>query len=80
MKILLVEDDTALRGALEELLAREGYRKIQNSYHFEFGGTCVQSVSHSITSRYLCLLLLGGLPVHARHSSWDLHRGRATRT
>ena len=26
MKILLVEDDTALRGALEELLQREGYK------------------------------------------------------
>ena len=25
MKILLVEDDTALRGALVELLCREGY-------------------------------------------------------
>ena len=31
MKILLVEDDTALRGALEELLAREGYEVIKAS-------------------------------------------------
>ena len=31
MKILLVEDDTALRGALEELLAREGYEVIKTS-------------------------------------------------
>ena len=31
MKILLVEDDTALRGALEELLTREGYELIKAS-------------------------------------------------
>ena len=31
MKILLVEDDTALRGALEELIAREGYEVIKAS-------------------------------------------------
>ena len=31
MKILLVEDDTALRGALEELLCREGYDVIKSS-------------------------------------------------
>ena len=31
MKILLVEDDTALRGALEELLCREGYEVIKAS-------------------------------------------------
>ena len=31
MKILLVEDDTALRGALEELLAREGYEVFKAS-------------------------------------------------
>ena len=31
MKILLVEDDAALRGALEELLAREGYEVIKTS-------------------------------------------------
>ena len=31
MKILLVEDDTALRGALEELLCREGYDVIKAS-------------------------------------------------
>ena len=31
MKILLVEDDTALRGALEELLGREGYEVIKAS-------------------------------------------------
>ena len=31
MKILLVEDDTALRGALEELLARERYEVIKAS-------------------------------------------------
>ena len=31
IKILLVEDDTALRGALEELLAREGYEVIKAS-------------------------------------------------
>ena len=31
MKILLVEDDTALRGALEELLTREGYEVIKAS-------------------------------------------------
>ena len=31
MKILLVEDDTALRGALEELLVREGYEVIKAS-------------------------------------------------
>ena len=29
MKILLVEDDTALRGALEELLCREGYEVVK---------------------------------------------------
>lgn len=29
MKILIIEDDTALRGALEELLIREGYEVIQ---------------------------------------------------
>ena len=31
MKILLVEDDTALRGALEELLLREGYEVVKVS-------------------------------------------------
>lgn len=31
MRILLVEDDTALRGALEELLCREGYEVIEAS-------------------------------------------------
>ena len=31
MKILLVEDDSALRGALEELLGREGYEVIKAS-------------------------------------------------
>ena len=31
MKILLVEDDTALRGALEELLVRDGYEVIKAS-------------------------------------------------
>lgn len=31
MKILLVEDDTALRGALEELLTRDGYEVIKAS-------------------------------------------------
>ena len=31
MKLLLVEDDTALRGALEELLTREGYEVIKAS-------------------------------------------------
>ena len=31
MKILLVEDDTALRGALEELLAREGYQVVKSA-------------------------------------------------
>ena len=31
MKILIVEDDTALRGALEELLTREGYEVIKAS-------------------------------------------------
>ena len=31
MKILLVEDDAALRGALEELLSREGYEVIKAS-------------------------------------------------
>ena len=31
MKILLVEDDTALRGALEELLTREGYEVFKAS-------------------------------------------------
>ena len=31
MKILLVEDDAALRGALEELLYREGYEVIKAS-------------------------------------------------
>ena len=31
MKILLVEDDTALRGALEELLHREGYEVLKAS-------------------------------------------------
>ena len=29
MKILLIEDDTALRGALEELLCREGYEVVK---------------------------------------------------
>ena len=31
MKILLVEDDSALRSALEELLSREGYGVVKNS-------------------------------------------------
>ena len=31
MKILLVEDDTALRGALDELLLREGYQVVKST-------------------------------------------------
>lgn len=37
MKILLVEDDTALRGALEELLCREGYDVIIAGTPLAFG-------------------------------------------
>ena len=54
MKILLVEDDTALRGALEELLAREGYEvsKVSN----------VRSAVEAMNSEIDLAMLDVGLP------------------
>lgn len=54
MKILLVEDDTALRGALEELLCREGYDVIKSSN--------VSSARSAINSEVDLVMLDVGLP------------------
>ena len=54
MKILLVEDDTALRGALEELLCREGYEVIKASN--------VSSARSEINSEVDLIMLDVGLP------------------
>ena len=54
MKILLVEDDTALRGALEELLCREGYEVIKASN--------VSSARSAIHSEVDLIMLDVGLP------------------
>lgn len=54
MKILLVEDDAALRGALEELLCREGYEVIKASN---------ASLARSATNSEVDLIMLDvGLP------------------
>ena len=54
MKILLVEDDAALRGALEELLCREGYDVIKSSN--------VSSARSAIDSEVDLIMLDVGLP------------------
>ncbi len=54
MKILLVEDDTALRGALEELLCREGYEAIKVSN--------VRSAVEAMNSEIDLAMLDVGLP------------------
>ena len=54
MKILLVEDDTALRGALEELLCREGYDVIKSSN--------VSSARSAMNSEVDLIMLDVGLP------------------
>ena len=54
MKILLVEDDTALRGALEELLCREGYDVIKASN--------VSSARSAMISEVDLVMLDVGLP------------------
>ena len=54
MKILLVEDDTALRGALEELLCREGYDVIKSSN--------VSSARSAMNSEVDLVMLDVGLP------------------
>ena len=54
MKILLVEDDTALRGALEELLCREGYDVIKASN--------VSSARSAMNSEVDLIMLDVGLP------------------
>ena len=54
MKILLVEDDAALRGALEELLNREGYDVIKASN--------VSSARSEINSEVDLIMLDVGLP------------------
>ena len=54
MKILLVEDDAALRGALEELLCREGYDVIKASN--------VSSTRSAINSEVDLIMLDVGLP------------------
>ena len=54
MKILLVEDDTALRGALEELLCREGYEVIK-----AFG---VKSAQSAMNTDIDLVMLDVGLP------------------
>ena len=54
MKILLVEDDTALRGALEELLCREGYEVIKASN--------VSSARSAMNSEVDLIILDVGLP------------------
>ena len=54
MKILLVEDDTALRGALEELLCREGYDVVKASN--------VRSAREGLDSTIDLVILDVGLP------------------
>ena len=54
MKILLVEDDAALRGALEELLCREGYEVIKASN--------VRLARSAINSEVDLIMLDVGLP------------------
>lgn len=54
MKILLVEDDTALRGALEELLHREGYEVVK--------ATNVRTARDSMNSDIDLVMLDVGLP------------------
>ena len=54
MKILLVEDDAALRGALEELLCREGYDVIKASN--------VRSARSAMNSEVDLIMLDVGLP------------------
>ena len=54
MKILLVEDDAALRGALEELLFREGYEVIKASN--------VSSARSAMNSEVDLIMLDVGLP------------------
>ena len=54
MKILLVEDDAALRGALEELLCREGYEVIKASN--------VSSARSAMNSEVDLIMLDVGLP------------------
>ena len=54
MKILLVEDDSALRGALEELLGREGYEVIKAS--------SVSSAKAEMNSDIDLIMLDVGLP------------------
>ena len=54
MKILLVEDDTALRGALEELLCREGYDVVKASN--------VRSAREGLDSAIDLVILDVGLP------------------
>ena len=54
MKILLVEDDTALRGALEELLCREGYDVVKASN--------VRSAREGMDSTIDLVILDVGLP------------------
>ena len=54
MKILLVEDDAALRGALEELLCREGYDVIKASN--------VSSARSAMNSEVDLIMLDVGLP------------------
>ena len=54
MKILLVEDDAVLRGALEELLCREGYDVIKASN--------VSSTRSAINSEVDLIMLDVGLP------------------
>ena len=54
MRILLVEDDTALRGALEELLCREGYDVIKASN--------VRSARSAMNSEVDLIILDVGLP------------------
>ena len=54
MKILLVEDDAALRGALEELLCREGYDVIKSCN--------VSSARSAMNSEVDLVMLDVGLP------------------
>lgn len=54
MKLLLVEDDTALRGALEELLLREGYAVVK--------APNVQSARYAMSGEIDLVMLDVGLP------------------
>ena len=72
MKILLVEDDSALRGALEELLCREGYDVVKASN--------VRSAREGLDSTINLVILDVGLPDGDGVELCRLWRGEGVQT